>query len=127
MRTILNVDESEQSLTFAGDVPEGSLARLMRANFDRLITAAGDAASLALPPGDGSAPAGPSLCLAVSCVGLRLVLGERTAGELEAALEVPPPATVQTGFYSYGELSPLANGTCDLHNQTLTLTTLSED
>lgn len=73
MRTILNVDESEQSLTFAGDVPEGSLARLMRANFDRLVTAAGDAASLALRPGDGSTPAGPSLCLAVSCVGLRLV------------------------------------------------------
>lgn len=126
VRTILNVDESEQSLTFAGDVPEGSLARLMRANFDRLITAAGDAAGLAVPPGGGTAPAGPTLCLAVSCVGRRLVLGERTAEELEAALEVLPPATVQTGFYSYGELSPLANGTCDLHNQTLTLTTLSE-
>jgi hypothetical protein len=30
------------------------------------------------------------------------------------------------GYYSYGELSPLSSGRCDLHNQTMTLTLLWE-
>jgi hypothetical protein len=59
-------------------------------------------------------------------VGRRLVLGERAEEETEATLEVLPPDTRQIGFYSYGEISPYASGHCDLHNQTMTLTTLSE-
>jgi hypothetical protein len=59
-------------------------------------------------------------------VGRRLVLGSRTEEEIEATLEVLPKGTQQIGFYSYGEISPYTAGTCDLHNQTMTLTTLSE-
>jgi len=44
VRTILSINENDQSLTFAGDVPEGSYARLMKANFDRLIDGAVGAA-----------------------------------------------------------------------------------
>lgn len=119
-RTVLSVDEGEQSMTFAGDVPEGHLAQLMMANFDRLI----EAASLAAQ--ETSTPTGDVLCLAISCVGRRLILGERTEEELEATLEVLPEGAKQIGFYSYGEISPLADGTCSLHNQTMTLTTLCE-
>jgi hypothetical protein len=54
------------------------------------------------------------------------VLRQRVEEELEAALEIMPPGTTQVGFYSYGELSPLVDGTCELHNQTMTLTTLYE-
>ncbi len=123
VRTVLAVDEEEQSLTFAGDIPEGCLAQLMRANFDRLIDGAHGAAKLAqVQEGDG-----PVLLVAISCVGRRLVLGERTEEEVEATLDVlPRPATRQVGFYSYGEISPFAAGGCDLHNQTMTLTTFSE-
>jgi hypothetical protein len=33
-----------------------------------------------------------------------------------------------TGFYSYGEISPYATtARCELHNQTMTITTLRED
>jgi hypothetical protein len=66
------------------------------------------------------------LSIAISCVGRRLVLGERTEEELEATLEALPRGVKQVGFYSYGEISPYASGTCDLHNQTMTLTTLQE-
>jgi len=32
------------------------------------------------------------------------------------------------GFYSYGEISPLNDGfNCDLHNQTMTITTFNEN
>ena len=122
VRTILAVDETEQSLTFAGDIPEGALAQLMRANFDRLVEgASGAAASLR-----DSSSGGPALSIAISCVGRRLVLGQRVEEETEAVLETLAPSTTQIGFYSYGELSPYSDGTCDLHNQTMTLTTLSE-
>lgn len=123
VRTVLSVDEASQSMTFAGDVPTGALAQLMRANFDRLVEGASGAASIARP---GASDEGPVLSLAISCVGRRLVLGERTEDELEATLEVLPPTTRQVGFYSYGEISPHVSGTCELHNQTMTLTTISE-
>jgi hypothetical protein len=122
VRTVLAVNEAEQSVTFAGDVPEGYCAQLMYANFDRLVQGAGEAAVTAKRAG-GS---GATLALAVSCVGRRLVLGERAEEEVEAIRDVLPEGARQMGFYSYGELSPTEAGTCDLHNQTMTLTTFSE-
>lgn len=122
VRTILAVDEAAQSLTFAGDIPQGVLAQLMRANFDRLVEGASDAA-LATRASDGD---GPVLSIAISCVGRRLVLGERVEEETEAVLDALPATTRQIGFYSYGEISPYSDGTCDLHNQTMTLTTIAE-
>jgi hypothetical protein len=123
VRTILAVDEEAQTLTFAGDVPQGSLAQLMKANFDRLVDGAKQAATMSL---NSEVNGGPVLSIAISCVGRRLVLGQRTEAELEATLNVLPDNTQQIGFYSYGEISPFASGYCDLHNQTMTLTTISE-
>ncbi len=133
VRTILAVNEQDQSVTFAGDIPEGHHAQLMRANFERIIGGAESAAEFAAAGGWHGPEAygalggvGDTLCIAVSCVGRRLVLGERTEEELEAVLEALPPGTHQVGFYSYGEISPYTSGSCDLHNQTMTLTTLTE-
>ncbi|HEY4181848.1 MAG TPA: FIST N-terminal domain-containing protein [Kofleriaceae bacterium] len=126
VRTVLAVDEAAGTLTFAGDIPVGCRAQLMKANFDRLISAASDAAAMTRQT--TSAPTdGPVLSLAISCVGRRLVLAERTEEELEATADQLAPGSVQVGFYSYGELSPYGtDGRCDLHNQTMTLTVLGE-
>ena len=124
VRTILAVDEVEQSMTFAGDIPQGSRARLMHANLDRLVQGASQAAAAgARVP----APSDSTLAVAISCVGRRLVLGERTEEEIEAALDALPRGSHQIGFYSYGELCP-QNGAscCELPNQTMTVTTISE-
>lgn len=123
VRTILAIDDAAQSLTFAGDMPEGGYAQFMRANFDRLIQGASDAATLAATSGTENSP---TLSIAISCVGRRIVLGERTEEEVEAVFDVLPKGAAQIGFYSYGEISPYATGHCDLHNQTMTLTTISE-
>lgn len=124
VRTILAVDEKQQTMTFAGNIPEGSLAQLMRANFDRLIEGASGAARLLSVQNVDA----PILALAVSCVGRRLVLGERIDEEVEATLSFLPKQAQQVGFYSYGEISPYVQGqACELHNQTMTLTTLTED
>lgn len=122
VRTILAIDEEAQSLVFAGDIPEGWSAQLMQSTPDRLIGGAEEAASAAA----GRSGKSPQLAVAISCVGRRLVLGERTDEEIEATLAALPAGIRQVGFYSYGELAPSDTGICELHNQTMTLTTLAE-
>jgi len=123
VRTILAVNEAENSITFAGDIPEGSHVTLMKANYNRIIDGASQAAeSLDLSEYSDE----EIVSIAISCVGRRLVLKSRVEEELEAILEVLPAKTKQIGFYSYGEISPLASGKCDLHNQTMTLTVIWE-
>lgn len=122
VRTILAIDEETQSLTFAGNMPEHWYAKLMTANFDRLVDGAASAASLL----ENNTVNGPLLVIAISCVGRRLVLGERAEEEIEAVLEKLPAHTQLIGFYSYGEISPSGLTKCDLHNQTMTLTTFTE-
>ena len=125
VRTILSVDEAAQSLTFAGDVPEGAYARLMKANFDRLIDGATGAARTSYQAIGSSAA---DLAILISCVGRKLVLKQRIEEEVEAVREVLGPRAVLTGFYSYGEISPFTPGArCELHNQTMTITALSEE
>lgn len=125
VRTILSVDEKAQSMTFAGDMPEGSYARLMKANSDRLIDGAIGAAKTSY---HAIGSVSPDLALLISCVGRKLVLKQRVEEEVEGVRHVFGKRTALTGFYSYGELSPFAPGAeCELHNQTMTITTLSED
>lgn len=124
VRTILAVDEEQQSLTFAGDIPEGYQVRLMFASFDNLVDGAEKSAEMLDLNDDISTDV---LAIAISCVGRRMVMNEDPGAELEATLDMLPDSTQQVGFYSYGELSPFAkNGSCDLHNQTMTLTTIYE-
>lgn len=124
VRTILAVNEGDQSLTFAGDVPEGWYGRLMRANFDRLIDGAVGAArtSQSLAGTDS-----PEMAILISCVGRKMVLQQRVEEEVEGVREILGDKTVMSGFYSYGEISPFTpNAKCELHNQTMTITTFSE-
>ena len=124
VRTILGIDEDARSLTFAGDMPEGGVARLMRTSNEHLIESAGRAMAHAV--GEVAATA-PALVVSVSCVGRRLVLGERTEEEIETVCDGVPPGSGHVGFYSYGEISPaLAGGASELHNQTMTVTVFSE-
>ncbi len=128
VRTILAIDEQEQSLVFAGDIPTGWYAQLMRANFDRLIDSANEAGHLAnkVMLGDNLEKPGPVLAIDISCVGRRMLLGERTEEEIESTMSALPVGSTQIGFYSYGELSPFSVGKCELHNQTMTITTIYE-
>ena len=122
VRTILGVDEERQSMTFAGDMPEGSKVRFMMANHDQLTGAASTAARRAAP-----AAARPEVAILVSCVGRKLVLGSRVEEEVEAVRDVFGPGTALAGYYSYGEIAPPAPGSHSaLHNQTMTITCLSE-
>jgi hypothetical protein len=124
IRTILGVDEARGSLVLAGDVEENGYLRLMHASADSLVDGAHTAAERALA--DGALP-GESLALLVSCVGRKLVMGARVDEEVEAVAGVFGQRAKVTGFYSYGEISPLFSGLdCKLHNQTMTITHITE-
>jgi hypothetical protein len=124
VRTILSINEADHSLTFAGDVPEGGYARLMKANFDRLIDGAMGAARTSC---SAIGTENPELAILISCVGRKMVLKQRVEEEVEGVRDILGEKACLTGFYSYGEISPLIPETrCELHNQTMTITTLSE-
>lgn len=123
VRTILSIDEKTKSMTFAGNIPQGSYVRLMKGNFDKLIDASYRAASESF----SNHPKEPELAFIVSCVGRKIVLGNRVDEEFEAVKEVSGN-TLLCGFYSYGEISPITNQkSCELHNQTMAILTISED
>lgn len=123
IRTLLAIDDANNSLTFAGDVPEGSITLLMKGNTDNLIDGAGTAAQRAKVPTDSE-----GLAIVISCVGRRMLMGPMADDELEVVGEVLGENVALTGFYSYGELAPFSkdHGDCLLHNQTMTLFSLHE-
>lgn len=121
VRTILSIDEATQSMVFAGDMPPGARVRFMRASYEELLDGAAHAAELAR-----GHPA--ELVVCVSCVGRRIVLGQRIEEEIELVRVALGAKAAITGFYSYGELAPIGRETgCRLHNQTMTVTALAED
>lgn len=125
VRTILGVDEQAQSMVFAGDMPVGARAQLMKANFNRLVDGAIGAAEDTLAQLDGHAP---ELAILISCIGRKLVLQQRIEEETEGVAEVLGAQATLAGFYSYGEIAPHSALTrCELHNQTMTVTTFSEE
>lgn len=123
VRTILSINEEEKSLTFAGNMPEGSYARLMTVNFDRLIEGASQAAKNTILGNIKE----PDLALLISCVGRKIVLDQRVEEEVEVVREMYGDKTAIAGFYSYGEIAPSINyEKAELHNQTMTITTFTE-
>ncbi|MFL9838950.1 FIST N-terminal domain-containing protein [Flavobacterium sp. ST-75] len=123
VRTILNIDTNKQSMILAGDAPEQSQVQLMMATVDAIAEGANKAALYAMH----NRKSMPQLALLVSCVGRKLVMNQRVEEEIEQVKEMIGDTTTITGFYSYGEMAPFVNTTsCELHNQTMTLTLISE-
>jgi hypothetical protein len=121
VRTIVGIDEEAKAMIFAGDVPQGYVGQLMRGNFDHLVEGAQNAAESA------NETTSRSLAILVSCIGRKLLMGQRVVEEVEVVSDVLGEDARLTGFYSYGEISPHGfTGKCQLHNQTMTITTISE-
>jgi hypothetical protein len=126
VRTVLAIDREARSMTFAGDIPEGWVAQLMRGNFDRLAAGAAVAARQARS-GLGDCSDQNGLAVLVSCIGRRLLMGQRIIDEVEAAGAELGSKIPRLGFYSYGEISPHGSaGASQLHNQTMTVTAFTE-
>ncbi len=122
VRTIVGIDEEKKAMIFAGDIPQGYIARLMKGDFNNLVDGAGKAASIALSGAEGS-----SVALLVSCIGRKLLMGQYISDETDAVSEAFNSKIPTIGFYSYGEICHQQfTGKCSLHNQTMTVTVLHE-
>ncbi len=124
VRTILSIDEENQCMVFAGNIPEGSAVRFMKSNPDRLVFAAADAGGQVV---HAMKDIPVELALIVSCVGRKIVLSSRIDEEVEAAVEMLPATANVAGFFSYGEIAPYkTEKQTSLHNQTITITAFAE-
>ena len=124
VRTLKAVNEQDKSITFIGDVKEGAVVRLMKANIERLINAAEGAAELSI---ESIGNTHTDLSILISCVGRRMVLNQIIDEEVEAVRDVVGEDAIISGFYSYGEISPLMSGSkCELHSQSMSITSFSE-
>lgn len=123
VRTILNINTDDQSMILAGDVPMNSRVQLMMASVDGIAAGAQIAAEFAMK----NRKTNPELAILVSCIGRKLVMNQRVEEEVEHVRETIGEKIPMTGFYSYGEMAPFNESTsCELHNQTMTLTLISE-
>lgn len=124
LRALLAVNDEEQSITFAGNMPEGAYARFMIGHMEDLIQSTQVAARASL---SSLKECQSQFSLIVSCNGRRFVLKQRIEEEIESAREALGPRTTMTGFYSYGEIAPTDTGSRpELHNETMTITSFSE-
>lgn len=124
VRTILAINIEEKSLTFAGNMPQGAQAQLMRANSNRLVDGAIEAARLSKSTMQEHCV---QLAILISCVGRKLILRQRVEEEVEGVRSILGPQAILAGFYSYGEIAPHTGfAACELHNQTVTITVFTE-
>jgi hypothetical protein len=125
VRTVIGLDEQEGALVLAGEVSQGQVARLLTADLENLIEGGVQAAVGVTKTG---APASVDcLALAISCFGRRRLLGSWSGEEIVAMRDgLHAQRTAVTGFYAYGQIAAGAAGPASLHNQTLSLTVLSE-
>lgn len=123
VRTVLGIDQQSNTMTLAGNVPEGAEVQLMMANIDNIAEGAMKAAEIGMKNRNSK----PELAILVSCIGRKLVMDQRVEEEIEEVIETVGKQATVCGFYSYGELAPFQEQTsCELHNQTMTLTLFSE-
>ncbi len=123
VRSVARIDEANNGLIFASRIPENSKVQLMHSNVMKLINAAENA--LDNCPMDFTQDT-PTLALIVSCIGRRMIMGQKTEDEIEIIRDRLPIHAEICGFYSYGEFAPTANKQNELHNQTMTLIIFQE-
>ena len=123
VRTILGVDEAQKTLILAGDAPENAKVQMLMASVDAIIDGAQFAGELAMKDRHKKA----EIAILVSCIGRKLVMNKRVGEEAEYMKETLGEPTIITGFYSYGQIAPFDNNdSTNLHNQTMTVTLISE-
>lgn len=119
VRAVFRVDKERGALILGGDLSLGATVRVLRAESNDVLRGAEEATDLALAQLGNK----PDLALIFSCLSRRAVLGPRFREECRAAFSRLPEETPKCGFYTFGELSPLAGVTMH-HESTFTIALL---
>ncbi|WP_294963880.1 FIST N-terminal domain-containing protein [Sulfurimonas sp.] len=123
LRSVKAINEKENSIIFAGNIPQNSIVSFGRTNLDDLIKSSQEATECLIQDYDKEQKA---LCIGISGVGRKFVLKQEAEDEIEAVSYALSSNISTVGFYSYGQISKLPSGGCDFHNQTMTLLLIYE-
>jgi hypothetical protein len=122
IRSLLDVDWQNGSITLAGNVPANSELYLMHANNQNLVEGASTAIKRCIESFNDQ----PQLAIVVSCVGRKNAMKKWIEDEL-TPIRNEIGDTQMIGFYSYGEFaSHQTHQECQLFNETLCVTILKE-
>lgn len=118
------LNHEDGSITFAGNVKQGSTVQITSSKRENIIKAAQESCKQAVNDFKGQ----PKLSLLTSCTARHYVLGTHTIKEYQAAVEIMPDNIQIAGFYSFGEISPDNNQLTmsRLHNETFVCLMLGE-
>lgn len=123
VRAVVTPDIENKSMIFADAVPQDSRVQLIMISPDGIANGAQTASVLAMQDRKTK----PQLALVISCIGRKVVMNQRAEEEIELVNEIIGDQAAIAGFYSYGEIAPFHDTReCELHNQTMTLTLISE-
>ncbi len=116
LRAPLSYDQSDGSITFAGDIPENAAIQITEAARADMLSACEDSVASAR---EQLGEVQPSGALVVSCAARKQLLGTRTELEYNALCSHLSPEVPVLGFYSYGEIAPIdGRVVADFHNET---------
>lgn len=122
LRATMSVNRKDGSISFAGEIPEGSTVHITCGDSASLLEAAKKAGRLALAELEERRPV---MLFIYSCMARRIVLGRHTKEEIDCIREAAGLDLPVLGFYSYGEYSRIKkDGPSLLHNETITVSIL---
>ncbi len=125
LRNVLRVDPDD-SIVYAGEVPEGSEVRLMMGSKQKALEAARLAAEQAVR---SIAPQTPRLGLVFSSCSRERLFGRRAPEEIASIRRTLGNNVPLVGFYDYGEQAPLTatqfHGRSYFHNESVVVVALS--
>jgi len=115
-------DAEAGSVTYLGNVSEGSRIRITSVSRDDIIAGAGSAVAKAAADFSERWSRSPLLALCFSCSARRVLLGTRTHEEFQAVRDQFGDGLKVAGFYTYGEYCPRASQVDnEFHNETLVI------
>lgn len=122
------IANEQGEITCAAEIEEGSEIRLMLGEEERAILAAQEAAKQALSQLKGVEP---KAIFVFNCMARKKLLGANIKNEIDAIQEVLGKQVPMIGFYTYGEVAPMAGEIGPkcfsvFHNETMTLMVLGE-
>ncbi|OQX72690.1 MAG: hypothetical protein B6D64_14820 [Bacteroidetes bacterium 4484_276] len=119
LRAVNGVNREEQSLVFAGTVPEGSTVTFSTSpGFEVVDHTKADISDFFDRYGSGS------LLILFSCMARHKALGPIIIEEILTAFEKAKAPI--TGFFTLGEIGMMADKSCEFFNETFTLVVISE-
>ena len=117
LRTFLSFDPAAGTLTFAGTIPQGARVRFSSFfGYEIIEQSIGHLREF------HSIHPRADLVLIFSCMARHEVAGPMVNDEIAAAAGLWEAPLI--GFFSYGEIGLNPHGTCDFHNETLSLATI---